>query len=577
MVIKKIARYMGRYKLESIMAPLLKMTEALFDLFVPLVMARIINRGISTGDREYIYSQVLILVVLGLSGLACSITAQYFAAKASVKTCGDIRHDVFAHIHKLAFSDFDKIGISTLITRMTSDVNQVQNGLNLFLRLFLRSPFIVFGSVIMAFTVDAEIAWIFVIVVPILAAAVFWIMLRTMPMYKETQGSLDAVTEAARENLTGARVVRAFGREEYEESRFKTANGILKAKQLSVGRISALMNPLSYVIINIAIIAVLWAGAAHTDAGIILKGEVIALVNYMGQILIELVKLANLIIQMTRAAASFQRIDDDLGTVPSMTFGDEKTESDPDNAVRFEHVSLKYHAESEMENLQDVSFSVKRGETVGIIGGTGSGKTSLAGLITRFYDATAGNIELFGRDIKEYSESFLRQKIHIVQQAAGLFSGTVRSNLAWGSVEATDEEMWTALRIAQAEDFVREKGGLSIKVEQNGRNFSGGQRQRLSIARALVGSPEILILDDSASALDFATDAALRAAIKNMGGDTTVFIISQRAGNVQDADQIIVLDDGMVSGIGTHSELMETCEVYRDIFMTQYGGEEAEG
>ena len=564
---------MGKYRFQSIMAPLLKMAEALFDLFVPLVMARLINTGIGNNDREYILKQTGILVMLGVIGLVFSITAQYFAARASVMTCSDIRRDVFAHIHELSFRDLDRIGSSTLITRMTSDLNQVQNGLNLGLRLLLRSPFIVFGSVIMAFTVDAKAAWVFVVAVPLLGALFYGIMLKTLPMYRDAQKGLDAVTEHTREQLTGVRVIRAFVKEEDEEREFSSRSAELKRRQLTVGRISSLMNPLSYVIINLGIAAVIYVGAVRTNAGIIMSGEVIALVNYMGQMLIEIEKLANLIIQMTRAGASFSRVEELLNIEPSQVFGTAEADASADTAVEFDHVSVRYNEGAE-ESLHDVSFTALKGETIGVIGGTGSGKTTLVSLIPRYYDAAGGTVKVFGRDIHDYSKESLRKSVLTVQQTAKLFSGTVRSNLLMGAPDATDEDLWRALETAQAADFVRAKEGLDTVVEQDGRNLSGGQKQRLGIARAVAGKPDILIMDDSASALDFATDAALRKAVKELGS-MTIFIVSQRASNVMEADRILVLDDGELVGNGKHDELLRSCKVYSDIYSTQFGSEEA--
>ena len=564
---------MGKYRFQSIMAPLLKMADALFDLFVPLVMARLINTGIGNNDREYILKQTGILVMLGVIGLVFSITAQYFAARASVMTCSDIRRDVFAHIHELSFRDLDRVGSSTLITRMTSDLNQVQNGLNLGLRLLLRSPFIVFGSVIMAFTVDAKAAWVFVVAVPLLGALFYGIMLKTLPMYRDAQKGLDAVTEHTREQLTGVRVIRAFVKEEDEEREFSSRSAELKRRQLTVGRISSLMNPLSYVIINLGIAAVIYVGAVRTNAGIIMSGEVIALVNYMGQMLIEIEKLANLIIQMTRAGASFSRVEELLNIEPSQVFGTAEADASADTAVEFDHVSVRYNEGAE-ESLHDVSFTALKGETIGVIGGTGSGKTTLVSLIPRYYDAAGGTVKVFGRDIHDYSKESLRKSVLTVQQTAKLFSGTVRSNLLMGAPDATDEDLWRALETAQAADFVRAKEGLDTVVEQDGRNLSGGQKQRLGIARAVAGKPDILIMDDSASALDFATDAALRKAVKELGS-MTIFIVSQRASNVMEADRILVLDDGELVGNGKHDELLRSCKVYSDIYSTQFGSEEA--
>lgn len=570
------------------------MLEAMFDLLVPLVMASIINTGIVNGDKSYILTRCGLLILLGIIGLACSITAQYFAAKAAVGFSAKLRHALFAHIQSLGFSEMDKLGTSTLITRMTSDINQVQSGLNLFLRLFLRSPFIVFGSVVMAFLVSARAAVIFVVTIPLLSVVVFGIMLWTMPLYRKVQGSLDGILGITRENLTGVRVVRAFGRENQEKERFEQGNEALVHGQLLVGKISALMNPLTYVMVNLAIVAILQTGAVQIQAGSLMQGDVIALVNYMSQILVELVKLANLIIQVTKALACADRVASVLSVEPQMKFGRPEGAGKTDPAdgqeaeggqalgtipdvrklpeeVVFDHVSFTY-AGAGGEALSNVHFTVKKGQTVGIIGGTGSGKSTLVNLIGRFYDATDGSIYIGGRDIRSYSRKELRRKIGVVMQKAQLFSGTIRSNLMWGDDQASDEALWEALRTAQAEEFVRAREkGLDEPVEQGGRNLSGGQKQRLTIARALVGQPEILILDDSASALDFATDAALRRAIRELEQELTVFIVSQRTSSLQHADLILVLDDGNVAGMGTHSELLADCPVYREIYESQFG------
>lgn len=570
------------------------MLEAMFDLLTPIVMASIINTGIANGDKGYILTRCGLLILLGIIGLACSITAQYFAARAAVGYSAKLRHALFAHIQTLGFSEMDKLGTSTLITRMTSDINQVQSGLNLFLRLFLRSPFIVFGSVAMGFLVSARAAVIFVVTIPLLSVVVFGIMLWTMPLYRKVQGSLDGILGITRENLIGVRVVRAFGRENQERERFEQGNETLVHGQLLVGKISALVNPLTYVMVNLAIVAILQTGAVQIQAGSLMQGDVVALVNYMSQILVELVKLANLIIQVTKALASADRVASVLSVEPRMKYGHpegagktdsgdgQKAESGqaleniPDvrklpEEVVFHHVSFTY-AGAGGEALSDVDFTVKKGQTVGIIGGTGSGKSTLVNLIGRFYDATDGSIYIGGRDIRSYSRKELRRKIGVVMQKAQLFSGTIRSNLMWGDDQASDEALWEALRTAQAEEFVRSREkGLDEPVEQGGRNLSGGQKQRLTIARALVGQPEILILDDSASALDFATDAALRRAIRELEQELTVFIVSQRTSSLQHADLILVLDDGNVAGMGTHSELLADCPVYREIYESQFG------
>lgn len=589
---KKLLIYLKDYKKETVFAPLFKMLEATFELFVPLVMAAIIDRGIGQSDTGYVLRMGLILVALGLIGLLCSITAQYFAAKAAVGFSTGLKHALFDHIQSLSFTEIDTLGTSTLITRMTSDVNQVQNGINMVLRLFLRSPFIVFGAMIMAFTIDVKAALIFAVTIPLLAVVVFGIMALTMPMYKKVQAGLDAVLSATRENLTGARVIRAFHKEEEETERFEEKNGFLTHLQLVVGRISALTNPVTYIIINAATILLLYTGAVRVDNGSITQGEVVALVNYMSQILVELIKLANLIITITKALACANRIEavfevkssmqwhaaaTDRGGVESgqteadrMASGaDEPTEMES-LAVEFDHVHLTYGGAG-AESLSDIHIQVPKGQTVGVIGGTGSGKSSLVNMIPRFYDATAGTVRVDGRDVRTYGMEELREKVGIVLQKAVLFRGTIRDNLLWGNAAATDEELWEALRIAQAKEFVETKEGrLDAPVAQEGRNLSGGQRQRLTIARALVAKPEILILDDSASALDYATDAALRRAIRELPGETTVFIVSQRASSIQHADQIIVLEDGEMAGCGTHEELLADCEVYQEIYYSQF-------
>jgi ATP-binding cassette subfamily B multidrug efflux pump len=575
--LKKLLIYLRDYKKESILAPAFKMLEATFDLLVPLVMAAIINTGIANKDKGYILSHCGLLILLGVIGLTCSITAQYFAAKASVGFCTKVRHVLFSHIQSLGFAEMDKLGTSTLITRMTSDINQVQSGLNLFLRLFLRSPFIVFGSIVMAFIVSPKAAVIFVVTIPLLSIVVFGIMLITMPLYRKVQGSLDGILGVTRENLTGVRVIRAFGREEQEKDRFEENNGLLVRSQLLVGKISALMNPLTYVMINLAVVVILNTGAVQIHLGNMQQGDVVALVNYMNQILIELVKLANLIIQVTKAMACAERVASVLNVEPEMEFSclennakNRKTGTS-DEEVAFDHVSFTYGGAG-AETLSNIHFTVKKGQTVGIIGGTGSGKSTLVNLLARFYDATDGQIRIGGHDIRSYSREELRGKIGMVMQKAQLFSGTIRSNLLWGNPGATDEMLWAALETAQAAEFVQKKEKqLDEPVEQGGRNLSGGQKQRLTIARALVEDPEILILDDSASALDFATDAALRKAIRELDKEMTVFIVSQRTSSLMHADLILVLDDGKTVGMGTHEELLGNCPVYQEIYESQFG------
>lgn len=577
---KRLLVYLKDYKKESVLGPLFKLLEASFELLVPLVMASIIDKGIAQKDRSYVVWMCMLMIGLGVVGLVCSITAQYFAAKAAVGFSTKLRHALFHHIQSLSFTEMDTVGTSTLITRMTSDINQVQSGVNLVLRLFLRSPFIVFGAMVMAFTIDVKAALIFVVTIPVLSVVVFGIMLITIPLYRKVQASLDRVLGITRENLTGVRVIRAFGKEQEEIARFKESNQILTKIQTYVGKISGLMNPITYVIINAAIIALIWTGGLQVDAGKITQGEVIALINYMSQILVELVKLANLIITVTKALACANRIDsvmqlesslrEQVDGMPMSGKSEEK-----DFAVEFRNVSLRYKNAGD-DSLKNLNLKVKRGETIGIIGGTGSGKTSLVHLIPRFYDATQGEVLVEGRDVKAYRLEELREKIGMVMQKAVLFRGTIRDNLAWGKKDASEEEMYRALEIAQASDIVKgKKDGLDSMVEQGGKNFSGGQKQRLTIARAVVKSPDVLILDDSASALDFATDAKLRRAIQEMGGKTTVFIVSQRTSSVQHADQIVVLDDGEAVGIGTHEELLQTCPVYQEIYNLQFKKEEA--
>lgn len=567
---KKLLIYLKDYKKESILAPLFKMLEATFELLIPLVVASIIDVGIGNGDRTYIIKMCLIMVILGIVGLACSITAQFYAAKAAVGFATKLRHALFAHIQSLSFTEIDTIGTSTMITRMTSDINQVQSGVNLVLRLFLRSPFIVFGAMIMAFTVDVKAALVFAGAIPLLSIVVFGIMLISIPLYKKVQEALDKVLLLTRENLTGVRVIRAFGMEETERERFATSNLLLLKVQKYVGKISALMNPITYVIINGAVIALIWIGGVRVYDGVITQGEVVALVSYMSQILVELIKLANLIITVTKAIACGNRIQAVFEIETSLKEQESseavKTESP---RVSFQKVGLTYSGNSE-ESLSDIDFEVQRGETVGVIGGTGSGKTSLVHLIPRFYDATRGKVLVDGRDVKDYPFKELRDKIAIVLQKSVLFSGTIRENLLWGREDATEEELQEALTISQAKEFVEKKEkGLETMISQGGKNLSGGQRQRLAIARALVKKPEILIMDDSASALDFATDAALRKAIREMKNPPTVFIVSQRAASVLQADKILVLEDGRIAGMGTHEELLSYCEVYREIYYSQ--------
>lgn len=571
---KRIWMYLKSYKKESALAPAFKMLEALFELFVPLVVTAIIDRGIDGGDTPYIVKMSLLLVGLAIIGLACSITAQYFAAKAAVGSAAALRHHLFSHIQSLSFTEMDTLGTSTLITRMTSDINQVQNGVNLVLRLFLRSPFIVFGSMIMAFTIDVKEAVIFAVVIPILAVVVFGIMYLTNPLYKKVQAGLDRILGITRENLTGARVIRAFNQQDEEEEKFLQANESLSRMQRFVGRISGLMNPLTYCIINGAVIFLLWSGSFRVDAGDLTQGQMVALYNYMSQILVELIKLANLIISVSKALACANRIDDVFAVRSSMAEGTAAAAASEapgqDTVLEFKNVSLIYQKAGE-ESLTDISFRVKRGQTVGVIGGTGSGKTSLVSLIPRFYDATKGEVLLDGRDVRDYTREALNRKVGIVQQKAMLFKGSIRDNLRWGREDASEEELMEALDISQSREFVEKKeGGLDSFVEQGGKNLSGGQKQRLTIARAVVKKPEILILDDSASALDFATDAKLRRSIRDMNGSPTVFIVSQRAASLMYADQIIVLEDGEMAGIGTHEELLKDCAVYQEIYYSQF-------
>lgn len=601
---KKLLVYLEDYKKESVLGPLFKLLEASFELIVPLVMAAIIDTGVTAGDRTYIMKMCMVLVLLAVIGLVCSITAQYFAAKAAVGCATGLRHALFAHIESLSFAEMDTVGSATLITRMTSDVNQVQNGVNLVLRLFLRSPFIVFGAMIMAFTIDVKAALVFVVAIPLLSVVVFGVMLVSIPLYKKVQAALDKVLGITRENLTGSRVIRAFNKQEDEMESFHEKNEVLTRIQLYVGKISALMNPLTYIIINGATVILIWTGALQVNSGIITQGEVVALVNYMSQILVELVKLANLIININKSVACGNRIQAIFEMEPSIKrvatgqveadgelqgeLGGKQSQSRDNEAdkrdakmpaVEFAHVGLEYAGAGE-EALIDIHFTAERGETIGIIGGTGSGKSSVINLIPRFYEATSGSVKVDGKDVREYTLEALREKVGVVPQKAVLFKGTIRENLKWGNPSATEEELMEALAIAQAKEFVDEKEGqLDYQIEQGGRNLSGGQRQRLTIARAIVKKPEILILDDSASALDFATDAKLRLAISKMSGRMTVFIVSQRAASILNADKIIVLDDGQMVGMGTHEQLLTTCEVYQEIYDSQFqkvsGGEQS--
>ena len=571
---KKLLAYLKGYEKESILGPLFKLLEASFELIVPLVVAAMIDRGIGQGNKGYAGRMTLLLIALGLVGLVCSVTAQYFAAKASVGFVTRLRHALMEHLQKFTYAQLDKVGSSTLITRMTSDMNQVQTGMNLALRLLLRSPFVVFGAMIMAFFVDAKAAMVFVVAIPLLSVVVFGIMLLTIPLYKKVQARLDGVTGVTRENLSGVRVLRAFGKEEAEKAEFREKNQGLTTLQKKVGRVSSLMNPLTYAMINGAIVALIYQGALRVDAGALTQGQVVALYNYMSQILVELIKMANLIINMTKAAACGGRIQ----SILDMPAGAEKLEGGKeggDCAVEFRNVCLKYPGAAE-DSLTDLTFRVPRGQTVGVIGGTGSGKSSLINLIPRFYDATGGQVLVDGRDVRAWEPQKLRRRIGVVPQKAELFAGSIRDNLKWGDEDADDAALLAAAEAAQAGDVVRNKGGLDAWIEQHGRNLSGGQRQRLTIARALVRRPEILILDDSASALDYATDAALRSALAHLDWRPTVFIVSQRTSSIRHANLILVLEDGKVAGMGTHGELMENCPVYREIHESQFGKEDAE-
>ena len=600
---KKLLVYLKDYKKETVLAPLFKMLEATFELFVPLVMAAMIDTGIAGGDRPYIFKMGGILVALGLIGLICSVTAQFFAAKAAVGFSTKMKSALFAHIQSLSYTEMDSLGTSTLITRLTSDANQVQNGINMVLRLFLRSPFIVFGAMIMAFTIDVKAALIFVVTIPLLSIVVFGIMLISMPMYKKVQAYMDKVLGITRENLTGVRVIRAFNKEQDEVDDFVESHTLLTNMQILVGKISGLTNPVTFVIVNVATIVLIYTGAIRVDSGVITQGEVVALVNYMSQILVELIKLANLIVTITKALACANRIQDvfDVETTMPLHLEDDKSfdnlieksvedtmsdriknhgdadrsvmENLSDTIVSFDNVSLTYKGAG-AESLENISFTVKKGQTVGIIGGTGSGKSSLVHLIPRFYDATGGTVYVNGVDVKKQDLEQLRSIIGMVPQKAVLFQGTIAQNLAFGNGQATEADMWEALENAQAKEFVEKKDGmLQSPVTQGGKNLSGGQRQRLTIARALIRKPEILILDDSASALDFATDAKLRQAIRKMADTMTIFIVSQRTSSIRYADQILVLDEGKLVGLGTHDSLLESCRVYQEIYYSQYSGE----
>ena len=567
---RKLLRFLKDYKKESILSPLFKLLEASFELFVPLVMAAIIDTGIGNKDGGFILKMCGILILLALVGLTCSITAQYFAAKAAVGFATKVRHALFDHIQKLSYTEMDTAGTDTMITRMTSDINQAQSGVNMVLRLFLRSPFIVFGAMIMAFTIDVKAALIFVVTIPVLSVVVFGIMIITIPLFRRVQASLDKVLGVTRENLTGSRVIRAFNKEQEEIADFDESNERLTDVQLFVGKISALMNPLTYIIINVALVILIWTGAIQVNIGKISQGEVVALVNYMSQILVELVKLANLIITVTKAIACGNRVQSIFEMETSMVDGNGSKKEDTGYTVEFRNVSMRYKGAG-ADTLTGIDFKAKPGDTIGIIGGTGSGKSSVVNLIPRFYDVTEGQVMVDGMDVREYKITDLRDKIGIVPQKAVLFAGTVRSNLAWGKEDATEEEMQQALSVAQAAEVVDKKDGkLDAEVEQGGKNFSGGQKQRLTIARALVKQPEILIMDDSSSALDYATDAKLRQAIHNMPSRPTVFIVSQRAASIMYADKIIVLDDGTVAGTGTHEELLKDCSVYQEIYYSQF-------
>ena len=587
---KRLLSYMCAYKKESILGPLFKMLEASFELFVPLVVANMVDVGIANGSVSYVVRMGGLLLLLAIIGLTCSLTAQYFAAKAATGTATALRNNLFSHIGTLSYTEIDTIGTSTLITRMTSDINQVQNGINMTLRLLLRSPFVVFGAMVMAFTVDAHTAMVFAVTIPVLCVVVFGIMLISMPLYQSVQRQLDKVLLTTRENLMGVRVIRAFNRQENEREKFEEENGSLVNMQVFVGKISALLNPVTYVIINIATVAVIWVGAGRVDAGIISQGKVIALVNYMAQILVELIKMANLIILISKAVACMKRVDSVFEIKSSIEekpheIKTQNTENEmettqkisPETAkVEFDHVDSAY-AGAKSDSLTDISFKAMKGQTIGVIGGTGSGKSTLVNLIPRFYDVREGKVLIDGADVRDLPLTELRHAIGVVPQRAVLFKGTLRDNMRWGKEDATDEEIWHALDVAQARDFIEAKGeGLDLMIDQGGHNLSGGQRQRLTIARALVRDPQILIMDDSASALDFATDARLRKAIRENTKDMTVFIVSQRATTIRNADTILVLDDGKLAGMGNHKQLLKECDVYREICLSQLSKEEVE-
>lgn len=576
---KMIMRFLKDYKKECVLAPLFKMLEAIFELFVPLVVSSVIDKGIVNADKGYIMQMCFMLILLAIIGLVCAITAQYFSAKAAVGAATGMRHSLFAHIQTFSFTEMDTLGTSTLVTRMTSDINQVQNGINMVLRLFLRSPFIVFGAMIMAFTIDVKAALVFVAAIPVLALIVFGIMLATRPMYKNVQSGLDKILGITRENLTGVRVIRAFNKEQDEVKRFKNDNESLNRLQKFVGKISGLMNPLTYVVVNVSIIALIWIGGVRVNAGALTQGQVVALYNYMSQILVELIKLANLIITITKALACAGRIESVFDVTSGMADGSvkEAVAKEEQPGVEFKNVSLTYSG-SGASSVEGINFKAMKGQTIGVIGGTGSGKSSLVNLIPRLYDATQGEVLVDGVNVKDYDIEALRNKVGIVMQKAVLFKGTIRENMWMGKKGATDEQIDEALEISQSKEFVDSKQGrLDYVIEQGGKNLSGGQRQRLTIARAIVRKPDVLILDDSASALDFATDAALRKAISGMNNSPTVFIVSQRAASLMYADLIIVLDDGQVAGMGTHDELLANCEVYKEIYESQFKKADSEG
>lgn len=576
---KMIMRFLKDYKKECVLAPLFKMLEAIFELFVPLVVSSVIDKGIVNADKGYIMQMCFMLILLAIIGLVCAITAQYFSAKAAVGAATGMRHSLFAHIQTFSFTEMDTLGTSTLVTRMTSDINQVQNGINMVLRLFLRSPFIVFGAMIMAFTIDVKAALVFVAAIPVLALIVFGIMLATRPMYKNVQSGLDKILGITRENLTGVRVIRAFNKEQDEVKRFKNDNESLNRLQKYVGKISGLMNPLTYVVVNVSIIALIWIGGVRVNAGALTQGQVVALYNYMSQILVELIKLANLIITITKALACAGRIESVFDVTSGMADGSvkEAVAKEEQPGVEFKNVSLTYSG-SGASSVEGINFKAMKGQTIGVIGGTGSGKSSLVNLIPRLYDATQGEVLVDGVNVKDYDIEALRNKVGIVMQKAVLFKGTIRENMWMGKKGATDEQIDEALEISQSKEFVDSKQGrLDYVIEQGGKNLSGGQRQRLTIARAILRKPDVLILDDSASALDFATDAALRKAIRGMNNSPTVFIVSQRAASLMYADLIIVLDDGQVAGMGTHDELLANCEVYKEIYESQFKKADSEG